>query len=148
MLEFEATIVRLPGKMAWPVFYVPASFTEAVGTRGRINVLAKINGGEFRATLLPSSNGHYMVYNRTIREHCGKKMGEAVHVVLEVDEEPRELQLPEDVAAALAGSEAAQAQFASLPYYLRREEINQITAARRPATREKRIQALLDKLLG
>jgi len=48
----------------------------------------------------------------------------------------------------LAGSEAAQAQFASLPYYLRREEINQITAARRPATREKRIQALLDKLLG
>ena len=147
MLEFEATIVRLPGKMAWPVFYIPASFTDAVGTKGRINVLATVDGAEFRATLLPSSNGHYLVYDHAMREHCGKKIGGTVHVSLEVDDQPREVEIPQDVAAALAGSEAAMGKFTSLPYYLRREEINKINTAKTLPTREKRIKALIDKLV-
>ena len=57
MLDFESTLVRLPGKIAWPVFYLPASFTETVGTKGRVNVVATVDGAEFRVTVLPSSNG-------------------------------------------------------------------------------------------
>ena len=146
-MEFDATLVRLPGKMAWPVFYVPASFTNAVGTKGRINVLATVDGAEFRGTLLPSSNGHYLVYNQAMREHCGKKIGATVHVSLEVDDQPRELELPRDVAAALTSNEDAMAKFTSLPFYLRREEINKINIAKTLPTREKRIKALIDKLL-
>jgi hypothetical protein len=147
MLEFEATIVRLPGKMAWPVFYIPESFASEVGTKGRINVLATVDGAEFRGTLLPSSNGHYLVYNQAIREHCGKKIGDTVHVSLELDDQPRELELPLDVAAALAGSETAMREFTSRPYYMRREEVNSINSAKTQPTREKRIKALIDKLL-
>jgi hypothetical protein len=144
-MEFEAAIVRLPGKMAWPVFYIPASF--APGTKGRINVLATVDGAEFRGTLLPSSHGHYLVYSQAMRKHCGKKIGGTVQVLLEVDNQPRELDLPHDVAAALTGSGAAMGKFACLPYYLRREEINKINAAKTLPTREKRINALIDKLL-
>jgi hypothetical protein len=146
MLEFEATIVRLPGKMAWPVFYIPESFTNAVGAKGRINVLATVDGAEFRGTLLPSNNGHYLVYNQAIREHCGKKLGDILYVSLEVDDQPRELEVPQDVAAPLAGSETAMGKFTSLPYYMRREEINKINSAKTLPTREKRIKALIDKL--
>ncbi len=148
MIEFEATIVRLPGKIVWPVFYIPDSFAEAVGSKSRINVLAVVDGAEFRGTLLPSSNGHYMVYNQTMRKHCGKEIGESLHVSLEVDDQPRELELPEDVVAALDGTVAAMDKFTSLPYYIRREEINKINDAKTQPTRERRIKALVDRMLG
>lgn len=148
MLEFEATIVRLPGKIVWPVFYIPGSFAEAVGTKNRINVLAVVDGAEYRGTLLPSSNGHYLVYSHAMRKHCVKEIGESLHVSLEVDDQPRELELPEDVAVALSGSEAAMVKFTSLPYYIRRDEINKINDAKTQPTREKRIRALLGMMLG
>lgn len=147
MPEFEATLVKLPGKMDWPVFYVPVSFAEAAGTRGRINVVATVDGAEFRVTLLPSHKGHYLVYAKAMREHCGKNIGDTVQVSLQVDDQPREVELPPDVAAALHGSEAAMAAFTSLPYYMRREEINKINSAKMPSTRERRVTALMDKLL-
>lgn len=147
VLEFEATIVRLPGKMAWPVFYIPPSFVDAVGVKGRVNASATVDGAPFRVTLLPSSNGHYVVYNRSMREHCGKEMGEMVHVLLERDDQPRELELPQDVVLALSANEAAIEKFTSLPYYIRREEINKISAAKTLPTRERRISALVEKLL-
>ncbi len=148
MIEFDATIVRLPGKIAWPVFYIPDSFAEALGTKNRINVLAVVDGAEFRGTLLPSSNGHYLVYSQAIRKHCGKEIGESLCVSLEVDDQPRELELPEDVVAALDGTEAAMEKFVLLPYYIRRDEINKINDAKTQPTREKRVKALLDRLLG
>lgn len=147
MLEFEATIVKLPGKMNWPIFYIPTSFTDTAGTKGRINVVTTVDGAEFRTTLLPSNNGHYIVYNKAMREHCGKQIGETMHVLLEVDNQPREVELPPDVAAALNCSEATMGKFTSLPYYMRREEISKINSAKTLPTREKRIKALIDNLL-
>ncbi len=146
MIEFEAAIVRLPGKIAWPVFYIPASF--AADTKGRINVMATLDGAQFHGTLLPSRKGHYLVYSQAMRKHCGKEIGGTVHVLLEVENQPRELELPHELAAALTSSEAAMKKFESLAYYLRRDEINKINAAKTSPTREKRINALIDKLLS
>ncbi|HEY3378124.1 MAG TPA: DUF1905 domain-containing protein [Armatimonadota bacterium] len=147
MLEFTATLVKLPGKIAWTVFYIPAAFTDTLGTKGRITVRAVVDGAEFPGTLLPSSNGYYQVYNQAMREHCGKEIGGTVHVLLDIDNQPRELALSEDVLAALTSSAAAMEKFTALPYYLRREEINKINAAKTLPTREKLIIALLEKLV-
>jgi len=147
MIEFNATIVRLPGKIAWPVFYIPVEFSDAVGTKGRVNVRLVVDGAEFSGTLLPSKQGHYHVYNQAMRAHCGKELGGTVHVVLEIDRQPRELEIPQDVDAAFAGCAAVREKFAALPYYIRREEVNKITSAKTSQTREKRIATLLEKLL-
>jgi hypothetical protein len=146
VLEFETTLVRLPGKIAWTVFYVPAAFTDAIGTKGRVTVRAIVDGAAFHGTLLPSSRGHYQVYNQAMRAHGGKEIGDTVHVVLEADAQPRTLEIPPDVAVALAGRDTAAEHFSALPYYIRREEINKITAAKTPPTRERRIAALMEKL--
>lgn len=145
MLEFEATLVKLPGKMGWPVFFIPASFTDPIGIKGRINVRLVIDGAQFHTTLLPSRNGHYQVYNREIRDHCGKRIGETVHALIEADDQPRELEVPQDIVTALAACETVKVRFDALPYYMRREEINKIISAKTQPTREKRIKALLDK---
>lgn len=146
--EFDALIVRLPGKMAWPVCYVPEIFTTDCGTKGRINAKATINGSEFPITLLPSSRGHYFVYNKEIRQHCQQDLGATVHVTLSQDAAPRELLVPEDVQVALAADADVATRFSTLPYYLRREEINKINSAKTQPTREKRIAALLARLQG
>jgi uncharacterized protein YdeI (YjbR/CyaY-like superfamily) len=81
-----------------------------------------------------------------MREHGGKIIGETVQVVLDIDQEPRELVLPEDVVAALAGSIIAMDKFSSLPAYQQREALIHINSAKTQLTREKRITALIDRL--
>lgn len=105
-----------------------------------------VAGAEFHGTLLPSSNGHYQVYNQAMREHCGVEIGGTIHVLLEEDKQARELELAPDVAATLADCEVALEKFTSLPYYIRREEINKINSAKTQPTREKRIKGLIEKL--
>jgi len=145
MIEFESTIERLPGKIVWPVVYVPASFAEEAGTKTRINVIAEVDGLSARCTLLPSKNGHYLVYTKEMREHCGKEVGGTVRVKLEKDDQPRELEIPQDVEEALL-SNGVKEEFEKRPYYIRRDEIMKINAAKAQETRERRINALVEKL--
>jgi hypothetical protein len=148
MLEFDTPLVRLPGKIAWTVFYVPAEFAAARGTKGRITVRGTVDGVPFTGTLLPSTQGHYHVYNQAMRVNGGKAIGESVHVTLEADDAPRTLEIPDDVAAALAASPEAQAKFTAWPYYIQREELTKITSAKVPETRARRLAALIGKLAG
>lgn len=147
MHEFDAVLQKLEGKIAWTVFYVPFSVQEEYGTKGRVKVKAQIDGHAFAGTLLPSRNGHYMVFNREIKAVCKKGIEDTLHVTLELDTEPRVVEVPEDVVAALQANGDAYSRFQELPYYMKREEIKKITGAKKQATRERRIQKLLNNLL-
>ncbi len=145
MIEFESTIERLPGKIVWPVIYIPACFAEEAGTKTRINVIAEVDGHISSCTLLPSKSGHYLVYTKEMREHCGKEIGGTVRVKLERDDQPRELEIPQDVEEALTNSKVKE-DFEKRPYYIRRDEITKISSAKAQETRERRIKALIEKL--
>jgi hypothetical protein len=145
MLEFESAIERLPGKIVWPVIYIPASFAEEARTKSRINVIAEVEGLRTRCTLLPSKNGHYLVYTKEMREHCSKEIGQVVRVKLEIDDQPRELEIPQDVEEALTNN-GVKDEFEKKPYYIRRDEIGKINSAKAQETRERRIKALVDRL--
>ncbi len=130
----------------WTVFYVPFSVPDLYGTNGRLEVKAVIDGHSFRGTLLPSRNGHYLPFNQAMKTACKKKLGDSVHVIMEPDTAPRTIEVPEDVAAALAADPKAKAVFDRLPDYWKREQITKITSAKLPVTRERRIRALLTLL--
>ncbi len=59
---------------------------------------------------------------------------------------PRVTRVPADLARALRGSKPAQAQFAAWPPSHRRQLIRYVTDAKRPATRERRIEAMVERL--
>ncbi len=143
---FTATLHRLEGKIAWTVFYVPFSVPDLYGTNGRLEVKATIDGHPFRGTLLPSRNGHYLAFNQAMKSATKKKLGDTVHVVMEPDTAPRTIEVPEDLAAALAADAAAKVRFDGLPDYFKREQITKIVSAKQPETRARRIQALLKVL--
>jgi len=53
-MEFETAIVRLPGKIAWPVFYI---LRHSQLIRRAHHVLVTLDGAQFHGTLVASSNG-------------------------------------------------------------------------------------------
>lgn len=145
--DFKAEIKLLEGNMKWNVIYFPHPAREHFGTNGRVNVRAAVDGHEFAGVLLPSRNGHYLVYNAPMRKAVGKGLGDTVHVILERDDEKREVVAPDYISAALEQSSVLE-KFQEMPDYIKRDEINRIESAVREETKAKRLQALVDKLTG
>ena len=145
--EFDAILKKLEGKMAWTVLYVPFSVKESYDTNGRLNVKAEIDGNSFDGTLLPSRNGHYLVYNKEIRKVCKKVIGESVHVKMEVDIQPRTIEIPHIIKTKLIENQNALQEFDKLPNYIKREQINKIMSAKREETKDRRIQKLIQSLI-
>ncbi|GFN37087.1 YdeI/OmpD-associated family protein [Tepidimicrobium xylanilyticum] len=144
--EFNAILQKLEGKMQWTVFYVPFSVEEEYGTKSRFNVHAVIDGHPFLGTLLPSRNGHYMVYNKAMKSACKKEIGDSIHVILRPDKEERILNIPDYVLEAIRSNPIANSKFNELPYYIKREEINKIEEAKKEETRIRRLEKLIQKL--
>jgi uncharacterized protein YdeI (YjbR/CyaY-like superfamily) len=75
-------------------------------------------------------------------------VGDTAEVVLERDDAPREVEVPEALATALGGDEDARAAFESLPFTHRKEYAQWIAGAKRDETRERRVEKALAMLRG
>ena len=146
-LEFSTTLVQLEGKIQWTVFYIPYSIVDVYRVNGRCNVVVTIDGYSYSGTLLPSKNGHYMVYNKSMKAVSNKNIGDCVHVVLKLDTEAREITIPDYIQAQLDTSPSAKSEFEQLPYYIKREEIIKIEDAKKPETKIRRVSKLIDRLI-
>jgi Bacteriocin-protection, YdeI or OmpD-Associated/Domain of unknown function (DUF1905) len=111
----------------------------AVFGRARAPVQVTINGHRYRSTVAVYGGRYYLPVNRAVREAAGVEAGDLVVVELEADEAPREVEVPEDLAAALAADERAAAAFERLSYTHRREHVEWVTEAKRPETRRRRV---------
>jgi len=145
--EFDSEIMRLEGKIKWNVFYFPYPATEHFGSKGNIPVRITVDGHAFDHMLLPSKNGHYLVYNEFIKRAVGKQPGDIVHVTLERDTKKRELVLPAYIEEALKEAGVLE-QFLQLPDYEKREQANHIELAKKEETKFNRLGALIRRLGG
>ena len=143
--EFDSEIKRLEGKIKWNVFYFPYSASEYFGSNGNIPVCITVDGHSFDHTLLPSKNGHYMVYNEFIKRAVKKEPGDSVHVTLEKDTKKREIVVPPYIAEALQNAGKLEL-FLKQPDYSKRKQINHIDLAKKEETKANRIAALISRL--
>jgi hypothetical protein len=135
--RFEAVLAQTEGSGAYVV--VPLDVPTLVGGR-RPPVRATVNGFQFRTTLAPYGDDWYLGFNRKVREEAGIAAGDAVAVELERDDEPREVEVPPDLAAALEADEAASAAFERLSYTHRKQYVDWVDEAKREETRRRRIE--------
>ena len=145
MYEFDGEIKRLEGKIKWNVIYFPYSVKELFHTDGNVPVSITVDGHAFEHTLLPSRNGHYLVYNAFIRGVLNKKPGDFVHITLKKHEGKREIIIPEYILLAL-NENGILNEFLSQPDYMKREQINFIELAKKEETKMNRLKALTDKI--
>lgn len=143
--EFTSEIKQLEGKIKWSVFYFPYSVQEHFGSKGNVPVRVTVDGHPFDHMLLPSKNGHYMVYNEFIRRAVGKELGDSVYVTLEKDDRKREIIIPEDIQSRFKDSGVLEA-FERQPDYIRREQLNHIATSKKEETRTNRIEKLIGQL--
>lgn len=118
---------------------VPDDVIEALGAGRRPPVRVELDGHEFRTTVGVMGGRHLIPVSKAIREATGLSGGDDVSVVLTVDTSPREVEVPADLAAALAAAPAAKSFFDGLSNSLQRYHVGQVTDAKTDATRERRI---------
>lgn len=131
------TTVRATGRNTGIV--VPDEVIEQLGAGRRPAVLVNVDGYEYRTTV-GVMGGRYLVgISAAVRTETGLQGGDPIHVVLTLAEGPREVVVPDDLAAALTGEPAAERYFATLSNSLQRYHVDTINAAKAPETRQRRV---------
>ena len=127
-------------------FVVPDSLVAELGGGGRPKVLVRLNGYQFR-TSIARMGGRYLLGVSNERRAAAKvSPGEVLDVEIELDTAERVVEVPDDLAAALAAEPPAQAGFEALSYSNQQWHVLQVTGAKQPATRERRIAASVNAL--
>jgi hypothetical protein len=141
--RFEALLAKEEGTGAYVV--VPLDVPALFGSR-RPPVRGTVNGFPFRTTLAPYGDDWYLGFNRKVREGARIAAGEEVVIELERDDELREVEVPSDLAEALAGEAQARKNFERLSYSHRKEYVDWIEEAKRDETRRRRIEKTVGML--
>jgi Bacteriocin-protection, YdeI or OmpD-Associated/Domain of unknown function (DUF1905) len=118
---------------------VPEEAIEQLGAGRRPPVLVNVNGYEYQNTVGVMGGKHMVSISAAVRKATGLKGGDPIRVTLTVTSTPREVTIPDDFAAALAGDEEASAFFGKLSNSMQRYHIDNITAAKSADTRQRRI---------
>lgn len=143
-MTFETTILAT-GKTTTGI-EVPQGVLEALSGGKRPLVKVTINGATYR-TAVGSMGGKAMIpVSAENRATTGVKAGDAVTVGVELDTEKREVELPEDFAAALAASPAARAAYGKLPPSQQKAHVTAILGAKAAETRQRRVEKAIAQL--
>ena len=139
------TTVELGGKTATGL-EVPAEVVDALGAGRKPPVTVTIGGHTYRSTVAVMGGRYLLPLSAENRTAAGVAAGEDVDVEVALDTEPREVAVPEDLAAALESDAAAREAFERLSYSHRRRHVMAIEDAKTPATRQRRVAKALEML--
>ncbi|HEX3325821.1 MAG TPA: DUF1905 domain-containing protein, partial [Actinomycetota bacterium] len=108
--RFTATLEAGRGGGAFVV--LPDKVLEALGGGSRFRVTGTLAGVSFASSTMGMGGGRVcMGVHKATRQAAGVEIGDRVKVEVERDDRPRDLSVPDDLAAALAGDAAATAAF-------------------------------------
>ena len=118
------------------------------GQREEPRVTVTLNGYTFRSTIQVYGGQSGLPFHAEDREAAGVEAGDEVEVTMALDLEPRTVEVPDDLAAALAETQDLRERFDALAYSKRKEFVRQVTSAKTQETRERRISKVVEQLKG
>jgi hypothetical protein len=143
-MKFRAT-VELGGKTATGI-EVPEDVVAALGSGNRPPVTVTIGGHTYRTTVARMGGRFLIGLNAENRTAAGVAAGDEVDVGIELDAEPREVEVPADLAEALAHDDVARANFDGMSYTHRKEWVRWIEEAKKAETRATRLAKTVGSL--
>lgn len=120
----------------------------AVFGKARAPVKVSINGYTYRSTISVYGEKYFVPVRLSNQKSAGIRPGDMVHVTIASDNEMREITPPPELQAALATDSAAQARWEKLSYTAKKEHALAITEAKKPETRARRLQKIMQDLSG
>jgi Bacteriocin-protection, YdeI or OmpD-Associated/Domain of unknown function (DUF1905) len=106
--------------------------------QARPPVVGTVNGTPVRSRLSVYGGTTYLGLTKVIRDAAGLDVGSTVEVVLALDDAPREVEVPAELATALAADETATAAYERLSFTHRKEYAVWVAEAKQEATRTRR----------
>jgi len=125
---------------------VPEHVVEGLGAGRRPPVVVTINGKSYRSSIAAMGGRNMISLSAHNREFTGVSAGETVDVELELDTQPRIVEVPGDLAAAMAAESAAHEFYATLSYSAQRRYVEPLDDAKTPETRARRIAKVVADL--
>jgi hypothetical protein len=117
---------------------VPPEAIEQLGAGRKPPVVVTIGGYTYRSTVAVMGGLSMIPFSQEHRARSGIEPGTDLEVSLELDREPRTVEVPADLASALDAA-GARERFDRLSYSVRKEHVRQVEDAKTPETRERRI---------
>jgi len=146
-ISFRTTILKDKDKEATGI-RVPAEIITALGSGKKPKVNVTLNGYTYRTTVAVVGDAFILSLSAENRQAAGVKGGDTLDVSIELDTEPRTVEVPEDLAAALSLMPGTRERFDALSFSVRKEFVRQVESAKAPETRARRIAGIAAKLNG
>lgn len=144
-LTFETTLSASGNNTG---IVVPDDVIERLGHGKRPPVLVRVNGYEYRSTVAVMGGRYLIGLSAAVRAATGLKGGDAISVALRVVDTPREVEVPDDFAAAMEQQQPTRQFFDGLANSVQRYHVDNINAAKAPDTRQRRIDKSVSLFLA
>ena len=145
-MRFRTTL-ELHGKTATGI-EVPDDVVAALDAGKRPAVRVTVNGHTWRSTVAVMGGRNLVGVSAENRAAAGVSAGDVLDVELVLDTEKREVEVPADLAAALAAAPDAAAAFAALSYSNKSRHVLSVERAKTEETRARRIAKAVSDLGG
>lgn len=109
-------------------------------------VTVTIKGKPLALRLARMGGQNLVGFSKAARAEGGVELGEEVTFDIAADLAPRTVEVPDDLAAALAADPAVEQTFAAMAYSHRKEYVRWVTEAKREQTRLDRIAKTVEKV--
>ncbi|MFD8247692.1 YdeI/OmpD-associated family protein [Nocardia sp. NPDC059691] len=127
---------------------VPPEVVAALGEGARPPVRITINGHSWKSRVALMRGRYLLGLSNANRQAAGVEIGEEIEVEVELDTQPRVVVEPPDFAEALDADPVARAAYDDLAYSRKREHVHAIESAKKPDTRQRRIEKAIATLQG
>jgi bacteriocin resistance YdeI/OmpD-like protein/uncharacterized protein DUF1905 len=127
------------------MFRVPFDLEEAFG-RARPPVKVTIRSHTWRTTPGVYGGVGHIVVSRAVKAATGVDAGDRVRVTMELDTEPRTVEVPRDLRAALDREPESARAFDRMSFTHRREYVEWVEEAKRPETRARRVAGTVERV--
>jgi len=124
---------------------VPEEIVAALGKGRNPRVKITLNDYSYRGMVQTSSGRLMLSLSAANREAAGLQAGDKVKVTLELDTEPRSVEVPDDLKDALSNAGLYET-FEGLSYSKRKEFVRQVEEAKAQETRTRRIANIVAQM--
>ncbi|HUP83247.1 MAG TPA: YdeI/OmpD-associated family protein [Candidatus Limnocylindria bacterium] len=138
-MKFKTTLKQAEGSTATGIV-IPDEVLAALGAGKKPPVKLTVNGYSYRSTVATVSGDYMVGFSADHRATSGIKGGDKIEVWIELDTEPRTVELPADFEAALNADAKARATYERLSNSLKGYHVTQVTTAKTDETRQRRIE--------
>ena len=147
--SFRALLEKDSRALGWTIARVPFDPASAWKQMVRLRVRGDINGFAFRTSLFPDARGgFYLLVNRAMQQGAAVSLGETADFRLEPDLEPREAELPDELAVLLDQEPGLRDWYGALTEYMRREIGKWVMDVKSDEARLRRAEQMAERLLA